>query len=87
MSDGCSAVVIQTGSCRGLAKWLPINASDAFGATSRCRGNWQEKSLACTKRMLFAVMCLSVKRPSKPFSHKLSMDIVPGMLGSNPLRP
>eukprot|EP00971_Amphidinium_carterae_P261473 5187395-Amphidinium_carterae.1 len=23
MSVGCSAVVIQAGSCRGLAKWLP----------------------------------------------------------------
>eukprot|EP00971_Amphidinium_carterae_P091646 1814417-Amphidinium_carterae.1 len=46
MSDGCSAVVIQVGSCRGLAKWLPINARDALGITSWCRGNWQENSLA-----------------------------------------
>eukprot|EP00971_Amphidinium_carterae_P105615 2091449-Amphidinium_carterae.1 len=46
MSAGCSAVVIQAGSCCGLAKWLPINARDALGVSSRCRGNWQEKSLA-----------------------------------------
>eukprot|EP00971_Amphidinium_carterae_P021459 423242-Amphidinium_carterae.1 len=46
MFDGCSAVVIQAGSCRGLAKWLPINARDALGVISWCRGNWQEKSLA-----------------------------------------
>eukprot|EP00971_Amphidinium_carterae_P031042 611003-Amphidinium_carterae.1 len=43
---GCSAVVIQAGSCRGLAKWLPINARDALGVILWCRGNWQEKSLA-----------------------------------------
>eukprot|EP00971_Amphidinium_carterae_P170061 3369623-Amphidinium_carterae.1 len=45
-SAGCSAVMIQVGSCRGFAKWLPINARDSLGVTSRCRGNWQEKSLA-----------------------------------------
>eukprot|EP00971_Amphidinium_carterae_P184405 3660971-Amphidinium_carterae.1 len=46
MSDGCSAVVIQAGRCRGLTKWLPINARDTLGVISWCRGNWQEKSLA-----------------------------------------
>eukprot|EP00971_Amphidinium_carterae_P054436 1072308-Amphidinium_carterae.3 len=46
MSDGCSAVAIQAGSCRGSAKWLPISARDALGVTFRCRGNWQEKALA-----------------------------------------
>eukprot|EP00971_Amphidinium_carterae_P045340 891985-Amphidinium_carterae.1 len=49
MPAGCSAVVIQAGKLvfrRGLAKWLPISARDALGITSRCRGNWQEKSLA-----------------------------------------
>eukprot|EP00971_Amphidinium_carterae_P068922 1364771-Amphidinium_carterae.1 len=46
MSDGCSAAEIQAGSCRGSAKRLPINARDALGVTSLCRGNWQEKSLA-----------------------------------------
>eukprot|EP00971_Amphidinium_carterae_P040397 792878-Amphidinium_carterae.1 len=46
MSAGCSSVAIQAGSCRGFAKWLPINARDALGVTSLCRGNWQEKSLA-----------------------------------------
>eukprot|EP00971_Amphidinium_carterae_P214946 4265481-Amphidinium_carterae.1 len=46
MFDGCSAVVIQAGSFRGLAKWLPISARDLLGVTSPCRGNWQEKSLA-----------------------------------------
>eukprot|EP00971_Amphidinium_carterae_P097592 1931245-Amphidinium_carterae.1 len=39
ISAGCSAVMIQAGSSRGLAKWLPINAIDALGVTSRCRGN------------------------------------------------
>eukprot|EP00971_Amphidinium_carterae_P303348 6027654-Amphidinium_carterae.1 len=46
MPAGCSAVVIQAGICRGLAKWFPINTRDVLGVTSWCRGNWQEKSLA-----------------------------------------
>eukprot|EP00971_Amphidinium_carterae_P321423 6388909-Amphidinium_carterae.1 len=87
MSAGCSAVAIHAGISRGLAKWLPINARDALGVTSRCCGIWQEKSLAWTKSLLFARMRISGKCPSKPFSHKLSRDIVPGMLGSKPFKP
>eukprot|EP00971_Amphidinium_carterae_P142415 2821010-Amphidinium_carterae.1 len=63
MSDGCSAVVIHAGTWCGLVKWLPISARDALGVTSRCRGNWQEKPLACAKSELSSVMCISGKCP------------------------
>eukprot|EP00971_Amphidinium_carterae_P200509 3978990-Amphidinium_carterae.1 len=87
MSDGCSAVVIQAGSRRGLANWLPISARDAEVVTSWWRGNWQEKSLAWTRSIAPSIMCNSGKFPSKPFSHTLSRDSVPAILGSSPLKP
>eukprot|EP00971_Amphidinium_carterae_P202816 4024815-Amphidinium_carterae.1 len=58
-----------------------------IGFASEFNGKLQEKALACTKMVLFAVMRMSGKCPCKAFSHKLSMAKVARKLGKMPLKP